>query len=430
MSPKPEEPRREKQEWEKKSEEVQAKSFLDLKGKVRKNTLKPEEEGELNRRKDRIYNIFFGNQGFLKERENFRNRNLPTDYDAALEGLSRNLQDFFLKVPGLTWKDLKERIFGNDAEVIQIQKMGEEISQNEEKVKAELMDYLERKINEILEEKRRESGARAEVRPIEMDKNYLVDSVESLRKKLKEAKGEELKKLQEAIRRHNDEVRKRAEKRKSQVFHYRLLPKQGETDEDRTRFNQGEFQRFLGYYKGLSPQELEKRGWTKSSTEGEGFLKFVKEKWDTMWERAVKDVENKFSKKTQSPQETEPQKSGETGEKGPQESAPVQEVKNSSQGQGENHPQGQGENHPQGQGENLSQGQRNEWVGFGPIKIKKELISKGTTAALTGAIGGAGVLSLLIMFGIPSLLALLGGFVVSSWLGWRYNEKIQNFFQK
>jgi len=308
-----------------------------------------------------------------------------------------------------------------------------EIEINETHYRAPSLQRLERNLM-ILEE---------QIEKLTENKNQAEEAeIKSLQERLNKLE-EELRKWKEAIRRHNEEVRDRAERinkaRKEQaeeqrevpIFCYKL-PKRGETEEEkqeREKHNQEEFQRFLGYYRGLSPQELENRGWT-GSTEGEGFLKFVKDKWNEMWKRAVGDVENKFSKITQTkpPQETnerkkiEPQESVETGKKEPQESAPAQKV--------ENPPQEQGENPPQEQGENLPQEPRNEWVEFGRIKIKKELISKSITAGMTVAIGEIVVL-ILLMFGIPSSLVLLGGVVAfSGILGWCYNEKIQNFLQK
>ena len=331
MSPNPEEPRREKPEWEKRLEEVQRESFLDLKEKARKNELEEDEKEELNRRKDMIYNIFFGDRGFLKERENFKNKNLRTDYDAALESLSQNLQKDFLKVPDLTWKDLKEKIFEKDEEVIEIQNMGkkiqkmrEEMLQNEEKVKEELekvkdelMDYLERKIKKILAEKAKKPPEQKEKVQKEkeesetrfIEKNYQAPSAEDLGKKLKEAKEKELEKWKEAIREHNEKVRNRAERikkaRKEQaeeqrevpIFCYKL-PKRGETEEqaqEREEHNKKEFERFLEYCR-KKPQKEENK---------EEFLKFVKEKWDKMWERAVKDVER--IKEETSPKEEKPE---------------------------------------------------------------------------------------------------------------------------
>jgi len=334
----PERPR-EEPEWLKELKEIQGKSFLELKRLKRDNQLTQREEKELNRRAEEIFNIFFGKQGFLKLRENHDPSTI--DYRAGLEDLSRQLQDYFLKVRGLTWKDLQDKIFTIDGEVKQIEKMNEKVKQIEEmsssgekteeqvkqvkeQVKEELMNYLERKINEILEEKKKRGDERrelgAEKRPsIEIGEEYKSQAVEALEKKRGTLKGEELQKLNEAIRKHNEEVRQKAKEGKergeeSRIFHYKLA-KKGETKEEqqaREDYNRQQFLEFVNYKKEKGITDLNE----------------IKKAWDKMWERAVKDVEGRWEEKME-PAEIEKEeavdtkKAAETKRGGPKSAEPI-----------------------------------------------------------------------------------------------------------
>ena len=328
-------------------------SLLDLLEKERNNELTAEEKEELKKRRDRIFDYFFyidyhfGTPGFLKTYDWFEGGTLSrVEYDRDLKKLSEELQKT-LKIPRLTGQDLKEKIFDKFEEAVEIKRIGKKISSsNEEDVKKELMEYLENRIKVILKEKgkrgegkgtgtrrkKQEGGVTPEGRPAAPEEGagqrkqeqqkegtgeltkpkpeeinfryFTVSRADALGGKLREAEGEKLEKLRKAIQEHNERVRKKAAEieektgKRPEIFRYELAEK-GETEKqakEREEHNKKEFEKFLEYCRNKPLEELRERGWTggdpQKEENREEFLKFVRERWQKMWERAVEDVEN------------------------------------------------------------------------------------------------------------------------------------------